>query len=58
MPPQDLQIGPLEIPGVSFFTFAGAKKDSSLTGDGMLSTRLFQRVFICHTHRFVVLNPR
>ncbi len=58
MPLQDLQIGPLEIPRVSFFTFAGAKKDSSLTGDGLLSTGLFRRVFVCHTHHYVVLDPR
>jgi hypothetical protein len=58
MPLQDLQIGPLEIPKVSFFTFADSKKDSGLTSDGMLSTGLFRRVFICHTHHFVVLDPR
>ena len=58
MPPQDLQIGPLEIPRVSFFTFADSKKDSGTTGDGMLATGLFRRVFICHTHHFVVLDPR
>src|SRR5438270_10320497 len=59
MPLQDLQIGPLKIPRVSFFTFAGDRKDSSPTAfDGMLSTGLFRRVFICHTHHFVVLDPR
>jgi hypothetical protein len=59
MPLQDLQIGPLEIPRVSFFALADSKKDSSPTEfDGMLSTGLFRRVFICHTHHFVVLDPR
>jgi hypothetical protein len=59
MPLQDLQIGPLKIPRVSFFTFAGARRDSSPTDfDGMLSTGLFRRVFICHTQHFVVLDPR
>jgi hypothetical protein len=58
MPLQDLQIGPLEIPRVSFFTFQDLNKDSSLTGDGMLSTGIFRRVFICHAHHFVVLDPR
>jgi hypothetical protein len=57
MPPQDLQIGPLEIPRVSFLTAADSKKDSSLTGDGMLSTGLFRRVFICHARHFAVLDP-
>jgi hypothetical protein len=59
MPLQDLQIGPLEIPRVSFFTFAVTKKDSSPTDfDGMLPTGLFRRVFICHANHFVVLDPR
>jgi hypothetical protein len=59
MPLQDLQIGPLKIPRVSFFTFAVTRKDSSPTDfDGMLSTGIFRRVFICHTHHFIVLDPR
>jgi hypothetical protein len=59
LPLLQLQIGPLEIPGVSFFTFAAPRKDSSPTKfDGMLSTGLFRRVFICHTRHFVVLEPR
>jgi Aspartyl protease len=59
MPLQDLQIGPFKIPRVSFFTFAGARRDSSPTDfDGMLSTGFFRRVFICHTQHFVVLDPR
>jgi hypothetical protein len=58
MPLQDLQIGPLEIHRVSFFTFAVTKKDSSPTDfDGMLPTGLFRRVFICHTHHFAVFEP-
>jgi hypothetical protein len=48
---QDLQIGPLENPRVSFFQFAVTKKDSSPTDvDGMLPTGLFRRLFICHAH--------
>jgi hypothetical protein len=58
MPLQDLHIGPIEIRRVSFFTFADSKKDSGITGDGMLATGLFRRVFICHTHHFAVLDPR
>jgi hypothetical protein len=58
MPLQDLQIGSLEIPRVSFFTFEDLNKASSLPGDGMLSTGLFRRVFTCHAHHFVVLDPR
>jgi hypothetical protein len=59
LPLLELQIGPLEIPRVSFFTFAAPRKDSRPTKfDGMLSTGLFPRVFICHTHHFVVLDLR
>jgi Aspartyl protease len=59
IPLLDLQIGQLEIPRVSFFTFVGAKEHSSPTKfDGMLSMGLFQSVFICHTHHFVVLVSR
>ncbi len=54
--PQDVQIGSLEISRVSFFTFADAKKDSGLTGDGLLATGLFRRVFISHAHHFVVFE--
>ena len=56
MPLQDLKIGPLEISRVSFLTFADFKQDPGITGDGMLATRLFRRVFICHTHHFAVLE--
>jgi hypothetical protein len=56
MPLQDLKIGPLAIPRVSFLTFADSKQDPGITGDGMLATRLFRRVFICHTHHFAVLE--
>ena len=56
MPLQDLKIGPLEISRVSFLTFADSKQDPGITGDGMLATRLFRRVFICHTHHFAVLE--
>jgi hypothetical protein len=59
MPLQDVRIGPVEIPRVSFFTVSGAKTDSSPTAfDGLLSTGLFRRVFICHTDHFAVLYPR
>jgi hypothetical protein len=57
---QDLQIGPLEIPRVSFFTFADSPEGLSRTAafDGLLTLGLFRRVFICHTHHYVVLDPR
>jgi hypothetical protein len=59
LPPQDLKIGPLEMSKVAFFTFAGASKDSRISDfDGLLTTELFGRIFICNADHFVVLEPR
>jgi hypothetical protein len=59
LPAQDLKIGPIELPKVAFFTFAGASKDSRISEfDGLLTTGLFGRIFICHADHFVVLEPR
>jgi len=57
LPPQDVSIGPVQLPRVPFSTFANAEKDSSPTEyDGLLSTGLFRRVFISHTDHFAVLD--
>jgi hypothetical protein len=59
LPPQDLQIGPLELTGVLFFTLAGSQKDSMAKGfDGVLTIGLFRRVFIDHTEHFAVLESK
>ena len=59
MPLQDLQIGSLELPKVSFFTFANSPEGLSRTSayDGVLTFGMFRRVFICHTHAFAVFEP-
>lgn len=58
LPEQDVQIGLLELPRVTFYTFAGVQKASSpVEFDGLLSTGLFRRVFISHTDQFAVLDP-
>ena len=58
MPPQDLKIGSLEFPKVSFFTFADSQKDSRTSAfDGLLTLGLFRRVFICHADHFAVFEP-
>jgi Aspartyl protease len=58
LPPQDLKIGPLEFPRVSFSTFADPQKDSRTSAfDGLLTLRLFRRVFICHADHFAVFEP-
>jgi hypothetical protein len=59
LPPQDLKIGPLEFPKVSFVTFADPQKDSRTSAfDGLLTLGLFRRVFICHTDHFVILDSQ
>jgi hypothetical protein len=58
LPPQNMKIGSVEIPKVLFITQAGAQKDSRTSDfDGLLTTGLFRRVFICHTDHYAVLDP-
>ena len=58
LPPEDVGIGPLELPKVAFVTLDGAKKDSRTTAfDGLLPTNLFRRIFIDHAEHFAVLDP-
>jgi hypothetical protein len=59
MPLQDLQIGPLEFPRVSFFTYADSPEGLSRTSayDGLLTLGIFRRLFICHAHHFAVFEP-
>jgi Aspartyl protease len=57
--PQDVEIGSLDLPRVSFFSLAGIQKDARVKGfDGVLPTGLFRRVFIDHADHFAVLEPR
>lgn len=59
LPPQEVKIGPLKLADVPFFAPASAKKVSSILDfDGLLTLRLFRRVFICHSDHFVVLEPQ
>ncbi len=59
IPLQDLQIGSLEFPKVSFFTYADSPEGLSRTSayDGLLTLGIFRRVFICHVHHFAVFEP-
>jgi hypothetical protein len=59
IPLQDLQIGSLEIPKVSFFTYADSPEGLSRASayDGLLTLGIFRRVFICHAHHFAVFEP-
>jgi hypothetical protein len=59
LPPQDLKIGSLRLPGVPFVSLAGTQKDSRAKGfDGVLTLGLFRRVFIAPADHFAILEPR
>src|ERR1039458_4825290 len=58
LPPEDVIIGPLELPKVAFVTLAGAQKDSRTAAfDGLLPTNFFRLVFIDHADHVAVLDP-
>jgi hypothetical protein len=57
LPPQNVKIGPLELPRVPFFSLAGIQQDARVKGfDGVLATGLFRSVFIDHADHFAVLE--
>jgi hypothetical protein len=59
LPARDVEIGPVALSKVTFFTFSGVTKDSGIKEfDGLLTMGLFRRILICHADRFVVLEPR
>lgn len=59
LPPQDMRIGTRVIRSVPFVTPVRAAADvPNREEDGILATVLFDRVFISHTGRYVILNPR
>src|SRR5579864_1167550 len=59
LPPQQVKIGSLQLPSVTFLTLAYPKKDSvTAEFDGLLTMDLFRRVFISHADHFAVLELR
>jgi hypothetical protein len=59
LPPQEVEIGSLELHHVPFFSLVGVQKDARVKGfDGVLPTELFRRVLIDHADRFAILEPR
>jgi hypothetical protein len=58
LPPQDVKIGSLKLPGVAFFSTTTDKNSYVQGFDGVLNTGLFRRVFIDHADHFAVLDPR
>ena len=58
LPPQNVKIGSVEISGVSFVTLADAQKDYRASDfDGLLTMRVFKRVFIDHADHFAIFEP-
>ena len=59
LPPQDVKIDSLRLPGVPFVSLAGTQKDARTKGfDGVLTLGLFRRVFIASADHFAILEPR
>jgi len=59
LPPQDMNIGSLIVRKVPFVTPANRSQDvPDREEDGILPTVLFQSVFISHSGRFVIFDPR
>ena len=59
LPPQDMRIGPRTIRKVPFVTPVNAATNvPHRDEDGLLATVLFERVYINHSDRYVILNPR
>ncbi len=59
LPPQDMKLGSRLVRKVPFVTPAnGSQNVPDREEDGILPTVLFQRVFISHSDRFVVLEAR
>ena len=58
LPPQQVKIGSIRLPNVTFMALAHPQKDSNRKAfDGLLSTDLFRRVFINHVDNYAVLEP-
>jgi hypothetical protein len=59
LPPQDMRLGSRIVRKVSFVTPASASQNvPDREEDGILATVLFQRVYISHSDRFVIFDPR
>jgi Aspartyl protease len=58
LPPQQVKIGSIRLPNVTFMALVYPQKDSNKKAfDGLLSTDLFRRVFINHVDHYAVLEP-
>jgi hypothetical protein len=59
LPPQDMRLGNRIVRKVPFVTPAsGSQNVPDREEDGILATVLFQRVYVSHSDRFVIFDPR
>lgn len=58
LPPQDMKLGSRTVRNVHFVTPVKAPSVSNRAEDGVLPTVLFQRVFISHSDRLIMFDPR
>jgi hypothetical protein len=59
LPAQGVKIGSADFGKLTFFTLAGAKKDSRTSDfDGLLTIGMFKRIMIDHANHFAVLEAR
>jgi hypothetical protein len=59
LPLQDMRLGSRIVRNVLFVTPASGSKDiPDREEDGILATVLFQRVYVSHSDRFVIFDPR
>ena len=59
LPPQDMRLGSRIVRKLSFVTPAsGSNNVPDREEDGILATVLFQRVYVSHSDRFVIFDPR
>jgi Aspartyl protease len=59
LPPQDMQVGSRIVRKVGFVTPASvSQKVPDREEDGILATVLFQSVYVSHSDRFIIFDPR
>lgn len=59
LPPQDMKLGSRVVRNVPFVTPASAAQNApDREEDGILATILFRRVYISHSDRFIIFDPR
>jgi len=59
LPPQDMKLGSRIVRRVPFVTPAnGSQNVPDREEDGILATVLFQRVYVSHSDRFVIFDPK